>query len=137
VFFNKSARNKINFNTAVARCIEQFVFDRRDVWVKNHSHHHSSSGNVNYYDHTRTVISVRRYSTLSFRKRLPYHFLRNPVVFFTLGPFYIYTILNFKEPLLILKLGILYLPISYFGGFFMLKNYIIGGYLAGLAALIF
>ena len=101
-FFNKSAINKINYNTAVARCIEQFILDRRAVWVKNHSHHHSSSGNINYYDHTRTVISLMRYSSLSFYKGLLYDFLRNPVVFFILGPFYIFFILNFKEPLLIL-----------------------------------
>ncbi len=135
-FFNKSARHKINCNAAVAQCIEQFVLDRRAVWVNNHSHHHSSSGNVNYYDHTRTVISLMRYSSLSFYKALLYNFLRTPVVFFILGPFYIFFILNFKEPLLILKLGILYLAISYFGGFFLLENYIIGVYITAILGLI-
>jgi omega-6 fatty acid desaturase (delta-12 desaturase) len=68
-------------------------------WRRNHRYHHASSGNL---DRRGTgdlpVMTVEEYRVATPRRRLRYRFIRQPLVFFVLGPILVFLI-EYRFPL--------------------------------------
>jgi omega-6 fatty acid desaturase (delta-12 desaturase) len=121
-------------NFFIAQTIEGFNLFTASHWNKIHSAHHSAHGNMNVYDNTRTVFTSSEYNNLPQWKQVLYDVFRNPILFFMLGPFYIFWICKFmnQEWSMLIKyaicLGILYRV----GSFKLVFAFFIAQYIAGI-----
>lgn len=82
-------------NDWVGRALGVVTLTPYDVWRRNHSIHHATSGNL----HRRGVgdidtLTVREYLQMSRLNRLLYRLYRHPVVMFGVGPAYHYLVRN-------------------------------------------
>lgn len=106
--------NTTGFNFFAAQCIEGINLFEASHWNKIHSAHHKAQGNLNIFDSTRTVLSSGEYNKMPQYKRVLYDVFRNPIVFFSIAPLYIFWISKFlnQEWSFLLKylifLGLLY-----------------------------
>lgn len=84
-----------NLSDWLGRVIGVLTLTPYDVWRRSHSIHHSGSGNLGRRGigdvHT---LTVTEYYALSRLNRLFYRLYRNPVVFFGLGPGYLFLLQN-------------------------------------------
>ena len=87
--------NNRNVSDWLGRVIGVLTLTPYDVWRRSHSIHHSGSGNLARRGmgdvHT---LTVSEYYALSRLNRLLYRLYRNPIVFFGLGPGYLFLVQN-------------------------------------------
>nr|WP_325251572.1 fatty acid desaturase [Amylibacter sp.] len=89
----------------IGRCIGVLTLTPYAVWRKSHSHHHSTSGNLDHRGmgdvHTKTVAE---YAQLTRWQKLGYRLYRSPFVLFGLGPIYLFVLQN-RIPVGLMKAG--------------------------------
>ena len=85
-------KNNFNINMVSAKCIDVLSMYSALKWKTIHSIHHVKHGNLNLNDDTRTVIISSEYDKLSNKQKQFYDTFRNPIIFFTIGPLYIFWI---------------------------------------------
>jgi omega-6 fatty acid desaturase (delta-12 desaturase) len=135
-FFHTDEREKEyqGFNMVIARCLEQWCLFSADYWADIHSHHHKAHGNTNEYDGTRTVLTSSEYDKLDPVLQTLYTIGRSPILFFLLGPIYIYwirRILN-GEWLYLFKYSLWLFLLYKVGSYKLLFSFILAQYIAGI-----
>jgi omega-6 fatty acid desaturase (delta-12 desaturase) len=90
-------KNKYNLNNNVAKIIETFALYPASRWKRIHSIHHHVHGNLSLKDDTRTVFSVAEYNKLTSNQQMMYDIGRNPFVFFSILPMFVFWINKFIE----------------------------------------
>jgi omega-6 fatty acid desaturase (delta-12 desaturase) len=130
---NERQDKKKGINIFIAQCIEWLCLFPANYWDNIHSHHHKTHGNSNEYDGTRTVITSTEYKKLPKYQQILYDIFRNPFIFFTLMPLYVYWINRFTHFYLfyIIKY-ILFLFVLYkVGSWKLLGAFLIAQYIGG------
>ena len=89
---NERKDNKKGFNFEMAHLLEPFALFSPEYWNKIHSTHHSTMGNIDEYDGTRTVLISSEYNKLPDYQKVLYTILRFPPIFFLVAPIYIFWI---------------------------------------------
>ncbi|WP_245999340.1 fatty acid desaturase [Paracoccus methylarcula] len=79
----------------IGRCLGVLTLTPYDVWRKNHSIHHATTGNL---DRRGTgdlpTLTVREYREKSWLGRAMYRLVRNPVFLFGIAPVYLFFLQN-------------------------------------------
>ncbi|WP_069301524.1 fatty acid desaturase [Neptunicoccus sediminis] len=92
----------------IGRCLGVLTLTPYAVWRKSHSHHHSTSGNLDHRGmgdvHTKTVAE---YAELNRWQKLGYRLYRSPFVLFGLGPVYLFVLQN-RLPIGLMTAGRVY-----------------------------
>ena len=139
-FFPSDERktNTSGLNFFVAFFVDFFCLFQRDSWEHTHSTHHKAHGNLNEYDGTRTVLTSSKYEELPGWQKTAYDFARNPFVFFTLMPIYIYWVSRFIhfEYMYIIKYAILLFLLYKVGSWKLVGLFVLAQYIAGIIGLI-
>jgi len=80
-------------NDLVGRVIGVFTLTPYDHWRSAHAHHHATSGNLDRRGiGDIDVLTVDEYQALSKWQRVRYRLYRNPLLFFGIGPTYLFVI---------------------------------------------
>ena len=80
-------------NDIVGRVIGVFTLTPYDHWRNAHAFHHASAGNLDRRGiGDIDVLTVEEYLALSVGRRFLYQLYRNPIVFFGIGPIYLFVI---------------------------------------------
>lgn len=124
-------------NVFVAQCIEGFNLFEASHWNKIHSAHHKAQGNMNLFDHTRTVLSSSEYDKLPQYQRVLYDVFRNPIIFFPIAPLYIYWICKFinQEWMMLFKYIVCLVLLYLVGSYKLLFSFLAAQYIAATAGL--
>jgi len=121
---------KRGYNKIVAELLEPFVLYDEYTWRNIHGHHHKVHGNILLDDPTRTVISKNEYNNLSSFKKILYRIFRNPLIFFSGAPIYIFWIQHLVKPFYVIKVLFIYYVIYKIGDMSLLKKIILAQYIA-------
>ena len=107
---HRSFLKNLNYNRYLAKFLSTFVMQSAETWRSGHNHHHHNThGNRNLIDYTKTVISLEEYNKYNICSKYLYLFLRNPPVFFTAIPFYIFFIKNLMDFNYLLKIFVTFM----------------------------
>jgi omega-6 fatty acid desaturase (delta-12 desaturase) len=130
---NERQDKKEGINIFIAQCIEWLCLFPANYWEDEHSHHHKIHGNSNEYDESRTVITSSEYEKLPKYQQILYDIFRNPFVFFTLAPLYVYWINRFVNFYLfyIIKYLLFLFVLYKIGSWKLLGAYLISQYIGG------
>lgn len=90
-------KNNYNINSIVSHFIDIFAIYSTKKWKNVHNIHHIRHGNLNVIDDTRTVLISSEYEKLSSIQKKLYTTFRNPIIFFSVMPLYIFWINKFIE----------------------------------------
>lgn len=134
-FYPKTA----NLNNKVAKWIEIFALYSASKWKHIHSIHHFVHGNLLLTDETRTVITTTEYNNLSSKNKIAYDIIRNPFIFFSVLPLYVFWINKFidKEYIFISKyISFLFLLFK-IGSAKLLISFLTAHYIGGVIGVIF
>jgi acyl-lipid omega-6 desaturase (Delta-12 desaturase) len=94
-----------NWNDWVGRAIGILTLTPYDVWRKQHSVHHSASGNLDRRGIGDVLtLTVAEYGARSAWGRFTYRLYRHPIVMFGLGPAYLF-VLNNRLPIGLMTAG--------------------------------
>jgi len=132
----KTGTKGLNFGLAFF--VDFLCAFQRESWENTHSTHHKAHGNMNEYDGTRTVLTSTEYAELPEWQKTVYDYGRNPFIFFTLAPIYIYWIskfLNF-EYIYILKYSVFLFLLYKVGSWKLMGSFVLAQYIAGLFGLV-
>ncbi len=137
-FFKAGAKGGLNLNIKSAQAIDQFCYIGRVHWTSSHSKHHEIHGNLSCNDVTRTVFLSAQYHSFGVYKKICYRVLRAPIMFFLLGPLYLFWFDKVIEKRFnyLFKYIFLLIFIAFSGGAFTLVNFLLGQYLAGVFGLV-
>jgi omega-6 fatty acid desaturase (delta-12 desaturase) len=128
-----------NLNNKVAKCIDIFALYSASKWKHIHSIHHFVHGNLLLTDETRTVFTTSEYNNLSLQKKKAYDILRNPFIFFSILPLYVFWINKFldKEYIFISKyISFLFLLFK-IGSNKLMFSFLTAHYIAGFMGVMF
>ncbi len=125
--------NKLN--VFFAKLLQYLFLWKYDQWKNGHNRHHYEFGDINGNDETILVLTKEKYQKLNIFYKLAYRIIRDPFVFYIIGPFFL--LLNSKHNfelsgiLFYGKLWLIYYLFgsTYFTGF-IFANYIL--YFIGL-----
>jgi omega-6 fatty acid desaturase (delta-12 desaturase) len=80
-------------NNLIGRAVGVFTLTPYDQWRNSHAFHHASSGNLDRRGiGDIDVLTVSEYRALTRWRKFLYRLYRNPIVFFGIGPTYLFVI---------------------------------------------
>ena len=128
----KTHRDGLNF--FVAFFIDFLCVFQREAWFQTHSTHHKAHGNMNEYDGTRTVITKSEYNQLPQWQKTVYDYARNPIIFFTIAPIYIYWISRIVqfEYMYIIKYSLFLFLLYKIGSWKLVGLFVLAQYISGV-----
>ena len=92
----------------VGRALGVLTLTPYDVWRKVHSHHHSTSGNLDRREMGEIfTLTVDEYASRSWFGKFGYRLYRNPIVLFVLAPGYLFFMQN-RLPIGLMRAGFKY-----------------------------
>lgn len=138
-FFPSTERETKEYgvNFFAAQCIEGVNLFKASYWMSVHGAHHKALGNMNIYDDARTVMTLSEYEKLPKYQQVLYDTFRNPFLFFTIAPLYIYWISRFvnHEWMMLLKYTIFLILLYKVGSYKLLFAFITAQYIGGIIGL--
>lgn len=129
---HRSFFKKNSYNYYLANILSPLVLQSEESWKSGHNHHHLSHGNRNLTDHTKTVISLREFDELSFTYKVFYSIARNPPVFFTIVPLYVFFISNLNKIRYMIQYSGLLVFLYYIGGPNFMYQFVLGQYISAV-----
>lgn len=132
----KTGTKGLNF--FVAFFVDFLCAFQREAWENTHTTHHKAHGNMSEYDGTRTVLTSTEYEKLPGWQKTVYDYVRNPFVFFTLSPIYIYWITKVVrfEYMYLLKYSVFLFLLYKVGSWKLMGAFLFAQYIAGMVGLV-
>lgn len=130
--------NKIGVNRFLCDLLDFLYYYPGKDWMKTHTSHHKSHGNIDVYDEARTLITTEQYKQYPYYIQKLYDIIRHPLLFFIISPLYIFNIARLVNVNLIflLKIGLFLYLIKHFTNMKTLVLLLISYYIAGIIGVI-
>lgn len=130
---NERKNNKTGINKTLCDILDFIYYYPGKDWIKTHTSHHKTHGNIDEYDEARSLITSDEYKKQPYIIRRLYDILRHPIIFYIISPLYVFNIarlVNYNIIYLI-KLGVFLYLVKYFTNtktvIFLLISYYIAG----------